>query len=285
MPISFLLKFATRPCLVQSTTYITSKNSTYKKPKYPVMSKHSEACCQIPPVISKGYKEKGSYTTLNGLKTYITGPSSATTGILSVYDIFGFFPQTIQGADILAHADKEHQYRVFMPDFFEGEPADISWYPPDTKEKGEKLGEFFNTKAGPPLHLPKIKDIIQEASEQNPSITSWGIIGYCWGGKIASLVAGQQTKFKAAVQCHPAMVDPADAEKVQIPMCVLASKDEPADDIEKYGANLKGTKHVETFSDQIHGWMAARADLEDEKVLKEYERGYEVALHFFHDNL
>ena len=167
-----------------------------------------------------------------------------------------------------------------MPDFFEGEPADISWYPPDTSEKGEKLGNFFKTKAGPPMHLPKIKEIVKEVSESNPDITSWGIIGYCWGGKMASLVAGQQTKFKAAVQCHPAMLDPSDAENVQIPMCVLASKDEPADE-----ANLKVTKHVETFSTQIHGWMAARANLQDPTVLKEYERGYKIALTFFHDNL
>jgi len=249
------------------------------------MSKHSEACCQIPPVISQDYKPKGKYTTLNGLNTYVTGPSNATTAILSVYDIFGFFSQTLQGADILAHSDKEHQYQVYMPDFFEGEPADIAWYPPDTSDKEEKLGAFFKNKAGPPLHLPKIKEIIKEAGEHNPNITTWGIMGYCWGGKIASLVAGESTKFKAAVQAHPAMLDPTDAEKVQIPMCVLASKDESADDVKKYGEDLKVTKHIETFGTQVHGWMAARADLKDKEVLKEYERGYAVALHFFHDNL
>jgi hypothetical protein len=62
------------------------------------------------------------------------------------YDIFGFFPQTLQGADILAHGDNERQYQVFMPDFFDGEPADISWYPPDNKEKEEKLGNFFSVR-------------------------------------------------------------------------------------------------------------------------------------------
>ena len=33
-----------------------------------------------------------------------------------------------------------------MPDFFDGKPADISWYPPDTDEKGKKLGEFFSVR-------------------------------------------------------------------------------------------------------------------------------------------
>jgi hypothetical protein len=98
------------------------------------MSLHSAACCSVPPVVSKGYSEKGKYITVDGLKTYATGPSDAKKAILVIYDIFGYFPQTIQGADILAYGDKENQYQVFMPDFFEGSPADISWYPPDNSE-------------------------------------------------------------------------------------------------------------------------------------------------------
>lgn len=78
-------------------------------------STQSKACCTIPPVVSEGYKPKGEYITINGLKTYATGPSSAKSALLVIYDIFGFFPQTLQGADILAHSDKEHQYQVFMP--------------------------------------------------------------------------------------------------------------------------------------------------------------------------
>jgi hypothetical protein len=92
----------------------------------------SQACCTVPPVISKGYEAKGTYTTIDGMKTYTTGPSDAKKALLVIYDIFGFKDQTIQGADILATSDKENQYQVFMPDFFEGKPVDISDYPPDT---------------------------------------------------------------------------------------------------------------------------------------------------------
>lgn len=56
----------------------------------------------------------------------VTGPSDATAAILFVFDIFGYFPQTLQGADILSTSDKHHQYQVFMPDFFDGQPVDIS---------------------------------------------------------------------------------------------------------------------------------------------------------------
>lgn len=30
---------------------------------------HSAACCNIPPIITKGYQQKGEYKTIGGLKT------------------------------------------------------------------------------------------------------------------------------------------------------------------------------------------------------------------------
>jgi hypothetical protein len=44
-------------------------------------------------------------------------------------------------------------------------------------------------------------------------------------------------------------------------------------------------KRIETFEDQVHGFMSARGDLRDNKSKAEYERGYKLALEFFHDHL
>ncbi|RDW72657.1 dienelactone hydrolase family protein [Aspergillus mulundensis] len=245
------------------------------------MSGVSKACCSIPPIVAKGYEPKGEYKTINGLKTYVTGPSDATKAILVIYDIFGFYPQTLQGADILATSSSQ-KYRVFIPDFFEGDPADLSWFPPQTDEHKQKLGKFFETKAAPPNTLSKIPGVVSEANSYAPSEKfDWSILGYCWGGKIVVLSSGTENKtFKAAVQCHPAMLDPNDAKNVNIPMALLASKDEKPDDVSQFGANLKVDHYVETFPSQIHGWMAARSRLEDGEVKKEYERGYQTALDF-----
>lgn len=81
------------------------------------------------------------------------------------------------------------------------------------------------------------------------------------------------------------MVDPSEAEGIKIPLCMLASKDEEAADVEKFKQNLSGAKHVEIFADQIHGWMAARADLSNSRVKEEYERGYKTLLEFFAQHL
>jgi dienelactone hydrolase len=77
------------------------------------------------------------------------------------------------------------------------------------------------------------------------------------------------------------MVDPKDAEGIRVPIIMLASKDEPADAVRKFEETLTTPNHVEIFKDQIHGWMAARADLEDDRVKEEYTRGYKTVLEFF----
>jgi dienelactone hydrolase len=202
-----------------------------------------------------------------------------------VYDIFGYQDQTLQGADILAHSDKEHPYQVYMPDFFDGDYIRLSDYPPQTDEQKSKLGSWFGDKANPEKAQKRIPQCLKAAEESNSNIKAWGAVGYCWGGKMVSLASGPGTPFKAAAQSSPAMIDPKDAEKVSIPMCMLASKNEPADDVKKYEQALKGVKHVEIYETQIHGFMSARGDLKEKEVLKEYERGYKTVLTFFHNTL
>ncbi len=177
-------------------------------------------------------------------------------------------------------------------------------YPPDNDEKGKALGNFFQTTGAPPKTAAKVPSTLKEIEAKYPSIKTWGVVGvsspvlcnssskltwneqFCWGGKIVSLTTSKSdTPFKAGAECHPAMVDPSEALDIKIPLCMLASKDEPAEDVKKFEANLKGEKLVEIFGDQIHGWMAARANLEDERVVSEYERGYKTLLEFFGKHL
>jgi len=249
------------------------------------MSQHSAACCSVPPIVAEGYEPKGKYVTAGGLKTYATGSSSAKHGIFVIYDVFGFYPQTLQGADILANGTKDKPYQVFIPDFFEGNPADISWYPPDNEEKGKKLGAFFEGPAAPPKTLAKIPKILDALKNDYPNISTWAIIGYCWGGKIAILSSQEGTPFSAASVMHPAMIDPADAPKVTIPIAVLPSGDEDKDALTNFQKALKVKNILEWFPTQLHGWMAARADLSNEEVKSEYKRGYQILLDFFHQNL
>ncbi|KAF7552696.1 hypothetical protein G7046_g7335 [Stylonectria norvegica] len=249
----------------------------------PASHGHSEACCNVPPIVSKGYEAKGSYEEIGGYKTYVTGPADATKAIVVIYDIFGYFDQTLQGADILAFADHQN-YKVYIPDWFKGEPCPIEWYPPDNEDKQKKLGNFFGT-FPPPKIAGLVPDYVKAVQAGNSSIAKFGILGYCWGGKVVALATkAASNPFSIAASIHPAMVDAADAEDIKIPTILLASGEEPAEDVKKFEDTLKVPKHVETFGDQVHGWMAARADLDDPRVKAEYERGYKVVLTFFNKN-
>lgn len=77
------------------------------------------------------------------------------------------------------------------------------------------------------------------------------------------------------------MIDPQGAEKISVPYALLASGEDPADVVTEFEKKLKLPHHVETFSDQVHGWMAARGDLSSPRVKEEYARGYQTLLDFF----
>jgi len=246
---------------------------------------YSEACCTIPPV-SANYKEKGEFVEIDGLKTYITGPETATTAVVLIYDVFGFGPQILQGADILAHASSKHQFRVFIPDFLVGNLADPNWFPPDTAEKRKAVGSYFGPQgpANADVMLSKLLSIVDVLKEEK-SVQKLGVVGYCWGAKIVSVASTENTPFGAAVELHPSGLDPADAPKITIPLCMLASQDEDGPTVKAFDDGLVVPKLVETYDGAPHGWMTSRGDLEDPKGKIDYERGYTTVLEFLHKYL
>jgi dienelactone hydrolase len=182
----------------------------------------------------------------------------------------------------MAYSDDKQQYKVVMPDWFEGKPCPLEWYPPDTEQKQAGLGAFFST--WPPTRIVKsLPGFMEKVNEQFPD-TEWAIVGYCWGGKVVSLMAADDSLFKVGASCHPAMINHKDASAIKIPFIMLPSQDEDADAVAKFEAALTVPHHVETFADQIHGWMAARGNLEDERVRAEYVRGYKLIVKFFGEN-
>lgn len=82
------------------------------------------------------------------------------------------------------------------------------------------------------------------------------------------------------------MVDAKDGSLVTVPMLMIASKDEPADEVKKYEEALKenevvGDDYEVQTVEQVHGFMTARGDLSSEETRKEYEAGYKKALEWF----
>jgi dienelactone hydrolase len=101
--------------------------------------------------------------------------------VIVVYDIFGFYPQTLKGADRLA---EQLNAVALVPDYLEGVYAEHSWIPPDTEEKKAAFGAFFANHAAPPKVVPKVQATIAEAKTKFPSVEKWAVLGLCWGGKV-----------------------------------------------------------------------------------------------------
>lgn len=247
----------------------------------------SGICAKSPPAAAE-YDPKGSWDTIAGLKTYVTGPAAATKAIIDIYDIFGPAPQTLQGADRLA---AQLNCLVIVPDFFEGSYCAPEWMPPDTDEKKAALSKWREEVPNVPRNVEKLLRVRKEAGEKWATVSedSWGVFGLCWGGKVAVVACGKGNegkgrRFAVSGTAHPAQLTVEDAEALNVPHILLASPGEPADMVAKYEEILSRPGKigvVTTYETMFHGWMGARSNLKDEKNRSEYERGYSQVAGFF----
>ncbi|GLB36509.1 putative dienelactone hydrolase family protein [Lyophyllum shimeji] len=246
----------------------------------------NEACCSIPPVQSD-YAPKGTikqYGSFN--KVYITGPEKSETKIVCVFDIFGFFPQTQQGADIVAGALNA---TVYMPDFFEPDaPFPAEKFPPKTDKDKADLQAFFGGPASPPKAIEKLTTFGRFLKTDGAK--TLGAYGFCWGGKVTISAGATPDPFNSVAVVHPAMLSAADAEKLTVPLAIYISKDEPIDEYDKilqiirkkpFAAKCDHKKYANMF----HGFAAARADLTKEDNRKEFEDVYAKLIRFFRNTL
>ncbi|KAG8829591.1 hypothetical protein FRC17_006359 [Serendipita sp. 399] len=248
----------------------------------------SEACCQIPAVQSN-YKPLGEIVHNLGKydEVYVVGDKNSTTSIINVFDIFGFFPQTQQGADILAETLGA---RVYMPDFFFGKPYPLDEHPPKNEEQKKNFSNFFATSASPDNVLPGLLDLANQLRKEGAS--KLFVYGFCWGGKIATL-SGSKTRddsseplFDGVAAIHPAMMSAKDAHNLLVPMAIFPSGDESVEEFEKVTIQLASKPFASKnayrlYPDMHHGWAAARANLDDPENLKQYKDVYSRLATFF----
>ncbi|KAJ6260884.1 hypothetical protein Dda_3545 [Drechslerella dactyloides] len=266
------------------------------------MDRVCEACKTIPPIVAEGYVKKGVDEKINGVNCYVAAPNpTPKSGIIFVYDIFGYFPQTLQGADIMALTDPGHV--VIMPDYFNGQPLPIDIIPPNTEEKRTRLGSFFQNEAALPRTAEtttKVLAGVKEKFPENPVFlpsrtmrkTDDLVAFYpslCWGGKTATLLAKDiGNGFVAAGQAHPVMIDASEYEGYPVPHLSLFSKDEDTAATQKIGeivdALKNGSVH-KTYPNDIHGWMGARGNLSNPAEAKSFEQGYTDVVEFFKKTL
>ncbi|KAF9786024.1 dienelactone hydrolase [Thelephora terrestris] len=242
----------------------------------------NKACCSIPPVQAE-YTAKGTYKSHGAFdRAYVTGDNSETALII-VYDIFGYFPQTLQGADILA---KTLGVQVFMPDFFgEGNTFDIKKFPPKTDQDKKDIQDFFGGVGSPPPAATRLVDFAHGLKREG--FKKIGALGYCWGGKVVIMGALTEGNPLDAISIvHPAMISSKDAEGLSVPSGIYFSKDESREEFDKIvdvlsKKSFSAKVDSKYYSNMFHGWAAARGNLSDPENKREYEDLYSRAAAFF----
>ncbi|EME81278.1 uncharacterized protein MYCFIDRAFT_215904 [Pseudocercospora fijiensis CIRAD86] len=194
------------------------------------ISEPSEACCQTP---TASYTPKGTYKTLApNTKTYIVGPPTAKKAIFFLSDVFGEKIPTVQGADMLA---SRGDYLVCMPVTTTDEEGDVS----------------------------RVEGNFEALKREFPCVERWARIG--GGEDTCTSGIGEDCRSRGwkIIGIHQSSA--ADA-KIPIPIPMLVFGDEPADEMNGFGEEVRsGEKKVD----------GARGDLEEEEEEEEREREYE----------
>ena len=208
------------------------------------------ACMTIAPVESD-YKAKGTTLEVGDLSIYVAAPpsSSSTAGIIYVPDIFGntpqgtcllpsFFPpphaftfpllplslpppknpKALQICDKVAAAG----FWVAFPDVFRGKPWPMEKFPPpDRQELMDWIGGYtFDDKVKP--DLAAALEVLRGKGARK-----FGIVGFCWGGKVSTLASQDASTYSATASAHPSFLTVEDAAVVNAPILLLPSKVRP----------------------------------------------------------
>jgi len=228
----------------------------------------TEACCTPAPPATD--TSQGREDTLGGLRVYLSGSASAAAAIILVSDIFGYdTPLFRRLADKVGAAG----YFAVVPDLFNGDP----YKPAEGENMMAAIPQWL------PNHLPASKvDATKALVEviKDRGIRSIGIVGFCWGAKIAAIV-GKEQDVRAIVQCHPSFVEASDYEEVSVPIAVLAA---PTDGVDKYEELLASRTElksfVKIFTGVRHGWTV-RYDENDEHAVEEANEAHNLMLDWF----
>ncbi|WFC93836.1 carboxymethylenebutenolidase [Malassezia brasiliensis] len=238
------------------------------------MSTTNKACYDLP---------KGSMEKVAGIDTYVTGDKSSQNAIICVYDIFGFWDTTKQGADLLAESMKT---KVVMPDFLREHPWPIDGFPPRDEQEGKKFGQWLETIGNISERVKDVKSVSEALKADGASKV--GLYGFCWGGKVASQLAGANSPFAGVAMIHPAFIAPEDAKSLSVPVAFFPSKDEPQNDVDGFWNNLKSAhpellekSQFKYYNENHHGFAAARANLEDKSNYFAFQDVYTRLADFF----
>ena len=243
------------------------------------MASNPPGKCCVKGFVHEG-KAVGTYEQVFGLDTYVTGTSNSPNDkvIVILTDIYGNrLINTLLNADQFAAAG----YRVYIPDLFDGDYADIN------DQDRVKLPEWFKR------HTPEITKPISDAfvrsirKEFNPKFLA--VVGYCFGAKYAiHQIAAADGVADCCAVAHPSLVTIEEVAAISKdkPILISAAETDPIFPPElraQTEAKLKeiGARYqVDLFSGVSHGF-SVRGDITNPVVKYAKEKAFCDQVYWF----
>lgn len=217
----------------------------------------NKECCEPGPPQrerpSGGYEEKSW-----GLDIYFNWPAGATQAVVLASDVFGWerpllrkFADNVAAAGIVA----------VVPDYFRGDYINLPKY------TAENRSTWFEAHPFEPVNAETLT-IIEGLKKEG--IKSVGVAGFCYGGKVATVIAKEGTA-DAIVLLHPSRVTPDDIKQVKAAIAILSGeldKHTTVADVDEWKKILQAQNEVPYFAKIYpgvdHGW-SMRYDENDPK--------------------
>jgi dienelactone hydrolase len=143
--------------------------------------------------------------------------------------------------------------------------------------------------AASPEQCFQMTNQVLEHYKIDTKITPTAFIGFCWGGYMGRLIIQNlpSVQFKAFAVCHPPTWDDEIGSEITVPLIAIPAKDDF--DMTKFFKNLKPEIKEKSehhrFNDVVHGFASARANLQDETNLREYNRAIGLISEFFNKRI
>lgn len=227
-------------------------------------------CCENPPTLSSS-SGTGVVENVGGFSTYISAASpDSKLGIILASDVFGYeAPNLRKLADKIAAAG----FYVVVPDLLYGDP-----YKPENAAK--PIHEWIKSH-GVDKGTEDAKAVVADLKSRN--ISAIGVVGFCWGAKIAVELASS-SDIKAAVLLHPSFVSIDDIKKVSVPIAILGAETDkisPPELVNKFeevlSAKPEVDSYVKIFPGVAHGWTV-RYSNDDEMAVKNAEEAHRILI-------
>ena len=167
------------------------------------------SCCppDSAPFLSLNYVPEGNIVAISGAEFYEVNPAATEKVIIIIPDAWGWNSGRIRNiADLLSKSG----YRVVVPKImqppFEG-GTDGDGLPPsaDFATRGAELFSYLVSLTWDGVIRPIVNPVLDHLRNQGGK--KFGVIGFCWGGAMATNLASENSDVVGLLSPHPSLTN------------------------------------------------------------------------------